>query len=65
MSFLFRTLIRAIYAALLGLAMLGWLGAAAGASERPSQPAPVRGIEPVDDPTVVVGIEPFDNPIFW
>jgi hypothetical protein len=50
MSFLFRILVKAVYAALLGLAMLGWLGAAAGAIERLDHPAPISGIEPLDYP---------------
>lgn len=50
MSFLLRTLVKVAYTALLGVAMLGWLGAAAGA------------IEPMDNP-VPVGIEPMDNPL--
>ncbi len=50
MSFALRTLVRAAYTALLGLAMLGWLGAAAGAIEPQRNPQPPA-------------IEPFDNPI--
>jgi len=52
MSFALRTLVRAAYTALLGLAMLGWLGAAAGAIEPQPNPQPP-------------GIEPFDNPILF
>ena len=44
MSFLVRTLVKAIYAAVLGGALLGWLGAAAGAIEHQSQPAPIAGV---------------------
>lgn len=50
MSFLIRTLIKAIYAALLGLAMLGWLGAAAGATEDSGTAVPVDGSQRSNNP---------------
>ncbi len=51
MSLALRILIRAAYTALLGLAMLGWLGAAAGATESRPNPQP-PGIEPLDNPII-------------